>query len=220
MEYPSCIQEESKWLFSRLYKSGRYPSPCVMGDESIISPKKHGRSDAPVPSDLRWGCNSSLADQICNFNRRGAERFQYFTLTSFIEEFERLLFSPSSVDFDPLFHDGNENCCAVNDADTVTHQHQQITFYDSNTGRPLFVAPRGRSAKDFVTRSRNQGWLLFRNEEVVWESVRCLPDGEMVSVDGTHLGHNLPHLGHARYFTNIVSVAGHPPKCDLHRTRK
>ena len=29
-------------------------------------------------------------------------------------------------------------------------------------------------------------------EEVVWENVRCLPGGECVSVDGTHLGHNIP----------------------------
>ena len=29
-------------------------------------------------------------------------------------------------------------------------------------------------------------------QEVVWENVRCLPGGECVSVDGTHLGHNIP----------------------------
>ena len=29
-------------------------------------------------------------------------------------------------------------------------------------------------------------------EEVNWENVRCLPGGECVSVDGTHLGHNIP----------------------------
>ena len=29
-------------------------------------------------------------------------------------------------------------------------------------------------------------------EEVNWENVRCLPSGECVSVDGTHLGHNIP----------------------------
>jgi len=31
----------------------------------------------------------------------------------------------------------------------------------------------------------------YADEEVNWEYVRCLPDGETVSVDGTHLGHNL-----------------------------
>ena len=29
-------------------------------------------------------------------------------------------------------------------------------------------------------------------EEVVIENVRVLSDGEAVSIDGTHLGHNLP----------------------------
>jgi hypothetical protein len=28
--------------------------------------------------------------------------------------------------------------------------------------------------------------------QVVWENMKCLPNGEAVSVDGTHLGHNLP----------------------------
>lgn len=33
--------------------------------------------------------------------------------------------------------------------------------------------------------------LQIADNEVNWEYVRCLPDGETVSVDGTHLGHNL-----------------------------
>ena len=33
--------------------------------------------------------------------------------------------------------------------------------------------------------------LHLRDNEVVWENVRVLSDGETVSVDGTHLGHNL-----------------------------
>jgi hypothetical protein len=32
----------------------------------------------------------------------------------------------------------------------------------------------------------------FRDAEVVWDNMRVLPNGEAVSVDGTHLGHNLP----------------------------
>lgn len=38
-----------------------------------------------------------------------------------------------------------------------------------------------------------------------------LPDGETVSVDGTHLGHNLPDQpGVNRYCIDLVSVAGKP----------
>jgi len=45
--------------------------------------------------------------------------------------------------------------------------------------------------EEFLTESRRHGWPSFRDEEVNWEYVRVLPDGECVSVDGTHLGHNL-----------------------------
>ena len=64
----------------------------------------------------------------------------------------------------------------------------ETTYYDSVTGKPLFIGPRGRSFEDFKTESINHGWPSFRDEEVVWENVRCLENGEAVSVDGTHLG--------------------------------
>jgi len=86
----------------------------------------------------------------------------------------------------------------------------EITFYDSNTGKPLFIAPRGRSWSQFVTESKSHGWPSFRDEEVVWDNVRCLPNGEAVSIDGTHLGHNLPDGKGSRYCINLVSVAGRP----------
>lgn len=86
----------------------------------------------------------------------------------------------------------------------------EITFYDSNTGKPLFVAPRGRDMDAFLKESASHGWPSFRDEEVVWENVRCLGNGEAVSVDGTHLGHNLPDGKGNRYCINLVSVAGKP----------
>ena len=39
----------------------------VVGDESIMKAKAHGTSETPVQSDLRWGCDTKLADRICNF---------------------------------------------------------------------------------------------------------------------------------------------------------
>lgn len=45
---------------------------------------------------------------------------------------------------------------------------------------------------------------------MVWENVRCLENGEAVSIDGTHLGHNLPDSKGNRYCINLVSVAGRP----------
>lgn len=87
----------------------------------------------------------------------------------------------------------------------------KTSFFDSNTGKPLFVAPgRGRSMDDFLIESRNHGWLSFRDDEVVWANVRILRNGEVVSVDGTHLGHNLPDANGPRHCINLVSVAGRP----------
>ena len=45
----------------------------IMADESVMSTKAHGSSDAPVQKDLRWGCDFETADRICNFNRHYAE---------------------------------------------------------------------------------------------------------------------------------------------------
>ena len=66
-----------------------------------------------------------------------------------------------------------------------------IVFYDSITGKPLFKAPVGRSFEDWKAESMVHGWPSFRDDEVEWRNVRALRDGEMVSVTGTHLGHNL-----------------------------
>ena len=73
--------------------------------------------------------------------------------------------------------------------ETVRKANGAVTFYDSNTGKPLFVAPLGRSVDEFIEESKYHGWPSFRDQEVVWENVRVLrSSGETVSVDGTHLG--------------------------------
>ena len=64
---------------------------------------------------------------------------------------------------------------------------EEITFYDSNTGKPLFFGPRDRSWQNFVKESRAHGWPSFRDSEVNWEYVRVLPNGECISVDGTRM---------------------------------
>jgi len=92
-----------------------------------------------------------------------------------------------------------------------------VTFYDSNTGKQLYKAPIGRTWQDFIDESRNHGWPSFRDEEVNWDYVRVLPNGETVSVDGTHLGHNLPDRKGNRYCINLVSIAGNPSEDDERR---
>eukprot|EP00798_Chlamydomonas_sp_ICE-L_P000524 gene524-1937_t len=86
----------------------------------------------------------------------------------------------------------------------------ETTFYDSVSGKPLFIAPRGRTFAEWKAESRSHGWPSFRDGEVVWDDVRVLPDGEAVSLAGTHLGHNLPDKKGNRYCINLVSVAGNP----------
>jgi len=88
---------------------------------------------------------------------------------------------------------------------------QPTVYYDSVSGKPLFVAPIGRSMESFLAETATHGWPSFRDEEVVWENVRILKSsGEAVSDVGTHLGHNLPDGKGNRYCINLVSVAGSP----------
>ncbi|KAH8058846.1 hypothetical protein JL721_9414 [Aureococcus anophagefferens] len=69
------------------------------------------------------------------------------------------------------------------------------TFYDSVTGKPLFVAPRGRSWDAFVRESADHGWPSFRDDE-----------GRSTA----RLGHNLPDASGNRCCVNLASVAGRP----------
>jgi len=85
-------------------------------------------------------------------------------------------------------------------------------YYDSVTGNHLFTAPMGRTMEEFLVESGSHGWPSFRDEEVNWDYVRVLPDGECVSVTGTHLGHNIPDKKGNRYCINLVCVAGEPAK--------
>lgn len=163
-----------------------YPPPAIMGTESIMTKKAHGTSAVPVQPNLRWNVDKDVADRICNFNRHYAEHSGYFTSVSdFINECKTL---PTS---------------------------SEITFSDSNTGKPLFWAPRGRTMDEFLTESKNHGWPSFRDQEVNWDVVRVLPNGETVSLDGTHLGHNLPDRKGSRYCINLVCVAGNPTNQEL-----
>jgi len=77
---------------------------------------------------------------------------------------------------------------STNWEDTVRKSKGPITFYDSVSGAPLFVAPIGRSAEEFIAESEVHGWPSFRDAEVVWQNVRILKNsGEAVSITGTHL---------------------------------
>lgn len=62
------------------------------------------------------------------------------------------------------------------------NEAKELLFYDTvNPTRLLFRAPVGRSMDEFLEESAKHGWPSFREQEVVWENVRVLPDGEAVS---------------------------------------
>ena len=111
-----------------------YPPPCVMGKESLMSKKAHGTSPVPVQENLRWDVDRKVADRICNFNRHYAEHSGYWTSSThkFLKDILGEGGKPSDYVGGP------------------------ITFYDSNTGKPLFVAPKGRSFEEFFKESKAQ----------------------------------------------------------------
>ena len=72
----------------------------------------------------------------------------------------------------------------------------------------MFNIRNSRSINDFICESEKHGWPSFRDDEVSWENVRCLKNGETISIDGTHLGHNIPDKKGNRYCINILSISG------------
>jgi peptide methionine sulfoxide reductase MsrB len=151
------------------------------GQETLMKGKDFGSCPKKPMAPLRWGTPQPLAERICCQNRHFAEPAGYWEkATSFMQEIGNLTASSS------------------------------ITWLDSITGKPLFIAPRGRTMEQFLAESRVHGWPSFRDQEVVQANVRVLGDGETISADGTHLGHNLPDKTGNRYCIDIACVAGMP----------
>ena len=146
--------------------------------------KAHGTCVQPVQQILRFGCDRAEADRICCFERHDAELIGY-------------AFSPKVTWLEQIIYRPNAST-------TITD------YYDSVTGKRVFKAPVGRTLEEFIRESQAHGWPSFRDNEVDWDNVRILGNGEVVSIDGTHLGHNLPDDKGNRYCINLVSIAGYP----------
>lgn len=150
-------------------------SVVVEGNEALMSQKENGTCKFQIQKNLRFGCSSSLADEICCFNRHYAEHSGYFDGTSWLAEIKG---------------------------------KGPVKYFDSTSGKLLFTAPIDRTEEEFLKETMLHGWPSFRDPEVNWEFVRVLPNGECVSIDGTHLGHNIPDGKGNRYCINLVSIAG------------
>merc|ERR1712176_1254721 len=95
--------------------------------------------------------------------------------------------------------------CDVQTADRICNFNRHYAEFAGYWEQTSFL-------KEESEASGVHGWPSFRDDEVNWDYVRVLPDGGAVSVDGTHLGHNLPDKNGNRYCINLVSVAGRPKK--------
>lgn len=160
--------------------SGNNAQLPIVGPDKIMSNKAHGTCPKAVQGRLRWNLDTREADKICCYNRHFAENRHYWSRTSFKEALKK-----------------------------AKKGGLPIVFRDSVTGIALFKAPSGRSWSAFEKETRAHGWPSFRDEEVIWDNVRCLANGETVSTTGTHLGHNLADGKGNRYCINLISVAGY-----------
>merc|ERR1712137_1245909 len=81
-----------------------------------------------------------------------------------------------------------------------------IDFYDANTGERLFTAPKGRTHAAFWSESVSHGWPSFRDAEVNWARVRCLQNGECVSLwDAPGVSSTTDHLSVVSSQWSVVS---------------
>ena len=172
-------------LFLASTKVARVASYQMTAGSSYI---EESICEAPVQQDLLFGVNAhrEMADWICCHNRRLAEHSSFF----------RGLWD-LAVRHKPL-------------------GVKTTTFYDSTCGVPLFEAPIGRSVKELLDESNKHGWPSFRPNEIVKgadgkPNIRIHDGGEITSVCGTHLGHNLPDDKGDRYCINLACIAGRGP---------
>ena len=79
-------------------------------------------------------------------------------------------------------------------------------FGDARPGGAQRVA---RGVEAWAAESIEHGWPSFRAEEVVHANIVVDPnDGEVRSVCGLHLGHNIPDHAGDRYCIDLVCIAG------------
>jgi hypothetical protein len=82
-----------------------------------------------------------------------------------------------------------------------------MTYYDSCSGKPVFIGPKGRSAQEFISDSMIfGGFPSFTEDEIVKENVHVDKDGNLLTKDGARLGEKGPN---GRYIVNLSGIAGY-----------
>lgn len=190
-----------------------------MGPAEAVSvpkpPLQRAKSDSYTPlrvqNELRWGCDRDIAMHVCNdpTKNESKEYWRQTTFSTFINSNASLMTKNKPQSFR-----------IVSFVKKIWRPKKTVdmTFYDSVTGKPLFVAPRGRDLEQFKESVIANGWLVFNEEEVFWQNVECINDSIIKSKDGTYLGRKVPHgaiVPGNKYYgglykINLVSIAGRP----------
>ena len=180
---------------------------------------------------LRWGSPVDVADDICCHSRGKLEPKRLYlqllgTDALSVAEWrkhETMTFY-DTVTSKPLFIINNK----VRPPTHFSHMSHP-TFPISHIFIPVFnlfiIDNKVRRFKDFMLDSKRHGHPTFREHERVAENTEVLRDfgslgggGEIVSVDGTHLGRNIPDAQGPRYSVSLVCIAGLKGDADARST--
>jgi hypothetical protein len=204
----------------------------IMIDNSSLS-SFSSLTSCTVQSDLRWGCDRKLAQRYCNDDRYDSGgRSSGATNTIFLCQYLTLgrptTVTDKIVPFSNAEEEEDDFCFEIQstfeeEAPEELKRKKQVKFYDSNSGKTLFLVPAigvHRTFEEFMQESLDEGFLSFRDYETNWERVRCLPSRELVSVDGTKLGFHSPDEKGNKYLVNILAVCGRPVKKKRPQSRR
>lgn len=207
---PSCVNPDQMRPVTRGVNSidkkyVRDERWCKCG-ENCIGDNLHGTCKRKIEgtngqgnSFLKYGVQITMACRVSCHSREKLRHTDAGALEIknliFDKEYKNFAFQQPRTWLDSLYRAGNE----------------EISYYDSQSGRELFIAPRMRKQNDVVWESTVEGWPVFRYHEVNWDNVRIIAEtSEIVSVDGTHLGLRSEDSKGARYVVNLSSIAGSP----------
>eukprot|EP00913_Durusdinium_trenchii_P016724 g15721.t1 len=136
-------------------KAESYP---VQGNEELMKQKAHGTTEYPVQDSMPQRLHivwQTVSDPPCECS------------TLFVEEVLRWDVDRGTADRICSY---NRHFAEYAGYWSTTKFLKQVnregeTFYDSVSGKPLFVAPKGRTWKEFEKESFVHGWPSFRDEE-------------------------------------------------------
>jgi len=166
----------------------------------------YGTCDKPIdgvdPSWLRFGVDAVTASRVsCYSRQRDSGQREALTRSAQLNEevidreYMYYCFDPPRTWIQDMYDAGEGT----------------VRYFDSQSGKSLFEAPKLRLMTDLIWESQKNGWPSFRHEEVDWNHVRVIEaTNEVVSVDGTHLGFRKFDSKGSRYEINLASIAGSP----------